>query len=186
MQKIIWTGLFLAVNLASGKAPVPDPRWGIIGPDFGVLDNRDLKANACRFKPEPFPPPRSSNFLYWRCFETKNAGWAFDKDPADDSDEGIPILTAREGLNREEYLFQRAWPIAEYRGVLRSWKKLARHAAHVCVLGTYISTEANPEGGQTRSWLFSKYKTRKGCEAYFGGECDTRKAIRENCKAPAH
>jgi hypothetical protein len=180
MRKIVLLGLPLLINHASAKAS--EPNWGLLGPDFGIVNRLDLKANACEFKPVPFPPPDSSNFSYWRCFKVKDVSWEFDTASAAEPGEGLPELIAKDGMNREEYQFWRWWPYADFLGVLRVWKKLTLHLSHVCISGTYPSALANRDGGQTRTWLFSKYKTRRGCDAYFDGECDNRKAIREYCK----
>jgi hypothetical protein len=167
-------------SLASAKAKYP---YTLLGDDFGILNESDLAANTCDAYPKLFS--LGSNSLYWRCFESNAVTFSCDSSGIADPNEGVMgliVLNINNKNARHEYLGRRPWPIVDCREFGKKFASLTKHTRHVCISGSSPGKSTDPNDTQTTTWIFEKYKTSKGCESYFEGDCDLTRLIKRGCK----
>jgi hypothetical protein len=142
--------------------------YGLLSDDFGILTLNDLALNACYFKPEPFPPVDfTSTYEYWQCFESRTISLSCDSNGVPDEHEGIMGLVVVDAFTdgvKHEYIERRPWKIRDCKDTLKNIATLTKGTSHVCISGSFIETETDKAGKKTASWLFDRFKTRKGCE----------------------
>jgi len=191
MQKALLTliGLFVAgtYSLAAPPNSINSARvkypYSLIGKDFGVLNESDLAANTCDVHPRLFA--LGSDSSYWRCFESKDVVFSCDSNGTADPNEGVMgliVLEATDKSGQHEYIARRPWPIAECREFGSTFAVKIAGTQHICISGSSPGKSTDPSETKTTVWIFEKYKTTKGCESYFDGECDLTRLIKRGCK----
>ena len=63
----------------------------------------------------------------------------------------------------------------------RDWKILTNNEKYICISGMHIDKEKNASGQIVSSWIFDKFKTKKGCGSYFYGGCSLKYQIKNGC-----
>ena len=152
--------------------------FGLLTDDFGILNRDDLRTNSCLAGEAPFTdPPTNYAYSYWQCFPSKDIRMLCDVGGYDSYEKSrMALLFIRGQRNGQNHEFISRRPITSLTCnlFLRDWKRLTKSEDYVCVSGSHPSKEI--ESGQILwSWIFGRYKTRKGCDAYFQDECDSRK-----------
>lgn len=154
------------------KSPV------LLTSDYGVLDENDFESAAKdRVKPVPSYSPNSS-YLYWQCFPRQQVAlrcrsWEGEEPRSFLGEADIVVETENE---RHEYGFRRAFDLRVCEDHLKVWQKLSTKAQAVCLLGEPAGFEKKSFGGKTvsiKGWVWDRLKTKKGCDSYFEGDCDS-------------
>ena len=157
--------------------------YSLIGDDFGILSEADLAANTCDVQPQPFAI--GSESMYWQCFDSKVVKFLCDSNGTVDPHEGVMgliVLSAHKKNTWHEYIARRPWQIADCRQFGRSFIKTIKGTHHVCIAGSSPENKGALSKSNTTTWIFEKYKSSKGCESYFYGNCDLTYLIRHGCK----
>lgn len=152
--------------------------YGLLTDDYGILTKEDLEINTCTAPAVPFSP-ESLAYPYWQCFETKRAKFECEGnkyDPTEKERVTILVISAIRDGELHEYISRRVFSLATCRLFQRDWKKLLKNEHYVCISGSLNQIEKN-KSGKTWSWTFDKYKTKKGCDSYFEGDCSLRYQI---------
>ncbi|NBT57600.1 hypothetical protein EBT16_02335 [bacterium] len=148
---------------------------GLLTDDFGVLNRQDLKINSCIAEPIPFSLNNSANsYPYWQCFETKQSSLHCepgDYDPVEKSLMSMLILSGEKDGELHEYISRRPMALESCRLYERDWQKFTHDEKYVCISGASASMEADNHKKKW-VWIFGRYKTKKGCDSYFDGECE--------------
>ncbi len=170
-----------AAHLANLKKHYP---YGLIGNDFGLLNEDDMAVNTCDAEPEPFTE-KSLGYPYWQCFLVEGTVFSCDLEDFDESLKtqlfGISIVAY--GQNEtQEYVSRRAIDKASCIEFNKDWKRLVAGEKYVCLSGPYGGHGEDTRGNRDTSWIFDKFKTRKGCSSYAVGGCDLRYRVRQGCK----
>ncbi len=162
-----------------------DHPFGLLGEDFGILNENDLMVNECMAEPELFSSDVMS-FSYWQCFATKDVTYLCDHGGTQDLKEGIEALIVLEVAgkkNSHEYIARRPWDLKSCERFGREFRRLTRNTAHICISGSLIDDhEIDGQGVKHTSWVFDKFKTKKGCDSYFEGDCSLRYQHKHGCK----
>ncbi len=156
---------------------------GLLGNDFGILSVSDLSINVCGVRPMPFNPnSQYYPFEYWQCFESKVISFRCKSNRVPDLHEGLMALIVVNVSIKDhnnDFIAPRFWPIEDCKKFIRHAANLIKNTKHSCISGSFIENEVNRSGNHTRSWLFGRIKSKKGC---IGRDCDfTKKFKQENC-----
>ncbi len=147
--------------------------YGLLTDDFGILNTQDLKTNACIARPAPFSEQDgTSPYPYWQCFEVKNSKMTCERGKYDPHEKVVMSMLIVSGTRDgylHEFISRRPIPLWSCRLYRRDWLKFIKNERYVCVSGADHSKEFN---GKKTVWIFGRYKTKKGCDSYFDGECD--------------
>lgn len=169
-------------HLLAAKTKHP---YSLIGDDFGILDEQDLAANTCTAEPEPFSTT-STAFPYWRCFPTSEVRMICDEDgwiPEPFEGKQVLVVLRVDGRHgRHEYLARRPMGVASCYSFLVDFERLTKDTQHVCLSGAFHRTVPDDDDHPISYWDFDKYKTRKGCDSYFVGDCDLSFKIKNGCQ----
>jgi hypothetical protein len=158
--------------------------YGLIGDDFGILNETDLAINTCNMLPEAITS-KADEYPRWQCFETSLA--LFDCEDEDyDTDEksemailGIDIHTDN---TDHSYNARRAIPMKGCKLHKREWEKLTKNEKYFCISGPHWSEKKETSGKTETVWGFDKFKTRKGCDSFFEGDCSLQYQLKQGCK----
>lgn len=155
--------------------------YALLTDDYGVLTEEDLKINSCDTIPSPFSEKDlSSPYPYWQCLEAKTANLACEGrkyDPSEKTQVSLLVLSGiRDGV-LHEYLARRPMPLSSCRLFQKVWKKLVKNEKYICMSGEISNIKTDLNGRKRWVWVFGRYKTNKGCDSYFEGECDLKKLI---------
>lgn len=150
--------------------------YGLLTDDFGILDKQDLKTNTCIAQPKPFlEGEMSSSYPYWQCFEVKNSKMNCESGNYDEHEKVRMAMLVLSGIRDgqlHEFISRRPISIQSCRHFQKDWDRFTKNQKFVCISGSEPSGET--EGGKRVSvWIFGRYKTRKGCDSYFQGECSS-------------
>lgn len=148
--------------------------YGLLTDGYGVLDVLDLKINTCIAEPTPFSKSNTiSPYPYWQCFEVKNSKMNCERGKYDHHEKAVMamlvVVGERDG-ERHEFISRRPIPMDSCKLFQKDWQRFTRHENYVCVSGSDHSMEIQ-NGKSVWIWIFGRYKTKKGCDSYFTGEC---------------
>jgi len=178
--------LFLMCAVSSAKNPQAHLQelkkefpYGLLTDDFGILNKQDLKTNTCIAQPVSFSEEnRISSYPYWQCFEVKNSKMTCERGKFDSHEKAVmSMLVVSSVRNGEfhEFISRRPISLESCRLYQKDWQRFTQNEKYVCVSGHSILKELR--GSKTRwVWIFGRYKTRKGCDSYFDGECDGKQS----------
>jgi len=151
---------------------------GLLTDDFGILNKQDLRINTCIAEPMPFSSEkRVSPYPYWQCFEVKDSEMICERgkfDPYEKVVMSMLVVSAARDGELHEFISRRPIPLRSCRLYAKDWQKFTKNEKFVCVSGADPGKEIKDEKS-TWVWIFGRYKTRKGCDSYFQGECDGRR-----------
>ena len=82
----------------------------------------------------------------------------------------------------QEYLARRPMSLDDCRGFEKEWLRLIDGEQYVCIAGVLIRDGKNDSGKMFTTWVFDRYKTKKGCESYFEEDCDLQYQLRHGCQ----
>jgi hypothetical protein len=150
--------------------------------DYGILNDHDLFFYLSYLRPASHFPRSGSGCIYWQCFPRENISITLedygyfenDSRKEDDTVGNIAISAMVKPGIFHHYLIERAWPVKEVKKGFNNWRRIMKREKYVCLAGSFISHSQPVENGIKRdisSWTFDRLKTKKGCVAYFDGDC---------------
>ncbi len=152
--------------------------YGLLTDDFGILNKQDLKTNTCIAEPMPFSNGnRLSSYPYWQCFEVKNSKMVCERGKFDSHEKAVMSMLVVSGMRDgelHEFISRRPIPLRSCRLYQKDWQKFTKNEDYVCVSGADPGKESK-DAKTAWVWIFGRYKTRKGCDSYFHGECDGKR-----------
>lgn len=158
----------LPMSCASRIKLPPNLDNGLLSPDYGILSKADLEIHAL-YNGSIVPivsDPRSSAQAYWLCFPLRSVKLGCQVyDPVENTD-GLDVEALDASGTRHIYIFRRG--DISCAPSMRDWKRLIAGESHVCLAGFPTELEKDKKGGSQRYWIFDKFRTKKGCDAYFG------------------
>jgi hypothetical protein len=190
MWKVIIFSFLFSVNTTAleKKAHLQELKelfpYALLTDDFGILNKDDLKMNQCIAEPSPFSEDNSTFYPYWQCFEIKNAKIVCEgKKYSTEEKSRMTMLVLSGTRNNElnEFISRRPIKLKTCQLYLRDWAKFTKNEKHICISGDFINSEINKTGQKKKVWIFDRYKTKKGCDAYFRGTCNPSENTRESC-----
>src|SRR3989338_7618395 len=75
------------------KAAYP---FGLMGDDYGILNEEDLATNTCNAQAVPFALDADNNYPYWRCYSTTDAALRCDGLDYDEDEKSMMVILALE------------------------------------------------------------------------------------------
>ena len=160
--------------------------YGLIGDDYGLLTVEDLAINTCGVeKLTPFSGDENMAYPYWQCFPVKDTTLECDSmgyDSVAKKEMGYMEIIALGNDGFHSYLARNTMDVRVCKRWLRTWKNRTHGEKYVCLSGSYGAYAGTRDGQKETGWVFDKYKTSKGCESFFEGEC----SIRAQLKAQVH
>jgi len=135
--------------------------YGLIGDDYGLLTWRDLAINTCFTEMEPHSEEENGNisYSYWQCFPTQSARMVC-------SDYAYMSLEIQTKEGKQSYLARGPMSQNKCRSLQSSWREKIKGQKYFCVSGSYNGNEIGQDGKIERNWVFDRFKSRAGCEAY--------------------
>lgn len=175
---------------ASSKSPAELYPNRLITQDYGIVTADDLAYDNKQMFPAPYDPSKNLFNRYWQCIPVKAVMPKYDtwlgEDGMGPAGVEIPMCELETQIKLSSglqiYGDRRAHPDTFCREFDRNWRKLTRGEEIVCFNGEAPSNENDKALGKYRSWVWNKFKTRKGCYSYFG-DCDVKGCAKEKCKA---
>lgn len=150
--------------------------YGLLTDDFGILSKQDLKTNACIAEPTPFSEKnKASSYPYWQCFEVKRSKMICERgkyDPTEKAIMSMLVVSGKRDGQTHEFISRRPLPLRSCRLYAKDWQKFTKNEKYVCISGESFFKKVQGEK-VIWNWIFGRYKTRKGCNSYFQGECDS-------------
>lgn len=149
--------------------------YALLTDDFGILTKDDLKINSCIAEPAPFLKiiNKSYSYPYWQCFEIKKTNMVCEGrkyDPDSKSRVSMLVLSGVRDGEMHEFINRRTIPLDSCRLYEKDWRKFTRSEKYICISGSDVSKEIKGKK-IVWTWIFGRYKTKKGCDSYFEGEC---------------
>ena len=176
---LLWCSVSLADSLQAHlqelKKEFP---YGLLTDDFGILNKQDLKTNTCIAEPTPFSgQDKTSPYPYWQCFEVKNSKMICERgkyDPHEKALMSMLVVSGTRGGELHEFISRRPLLLESCRLYQKDWLTFTKNERYVCISGADHSKKIR--GTKTAwVWIFGRYKTRKGYDSYFEGECDGKR-----------
>ncbi len=162
--------------------------FGLIGDDYGLLTQEDLAINTCNvLQLTPFPEEKNMAYPYWQCFRVKDTKFECDSlgyDSVTRKETGYMAIDAIGNGGLHSYLARDAIDMRGCRKWRKVWKQKTYGQQYVCLSGSYGAYSGVRAGLRETGWVFDKFKTRKGCESFFVGECSLKKQKKESCLLP--
>ncbi len=158
--------------------------YALLTDDFGILNKDDLKINQCIAEPSPFSESNRTSYPYWQCFDLKDSKMVCEgkKYSADEKSRmTMLVLSGTRNGEHNEFISRRPMKLKTCHFYLHDWVRFTKNEKHVCISGDFISSEINKTGQKKRIWMFDRYKTKKGCDAYFRGTCVPSENTSEAC-----
>src|SRR3989344_2319883 len=155
--------------------------YALLTNDFGVLEEEDLKINSCLATPAPFSNEHSS-YSYWQCFEVKQSKMVCEGkkyDPDSKARASLLVFSAIRDGETHEFISRRTMPRTSCELYQKNWEKLTKNEKYVCMSGSDYLREIKKKK-IVWNWIFNRYKTKKGCDSYFEGECSLKYQISHN------
>lgn len=178
MQKIRSIFVILFLHLASLAQPdhLIDLKktypFALLTDDFGILNMDDLKISGCIAVPSDFKTKPFTPYARWQCFESKNVKIICEGNSYDESAKtrfSIPVIKVNQSGSRQEFMGRKVIRLSDCVYFREAMKKLKRGQSHVCISGSEYRSN-----GSVSVWIFDRFKTKKGCESYFQGDCDLK------------
>ncbi len=149
--------------------------YALLTEDYGILNGKDLKINACIADPVSFSSQNQESFYpYWQCFEVKASKMVCERGKYDRDEKSIMsmlVLSGTRNGERHEFISRRPISLSTCRSYKKSWHQLTKNEKYVCISGEMNQKEIR--GTKIIwNWIFGRYKTQKGCDSYFQNECD--------------
>lgn len=152
--------------------------YGLLTDDFGILNKQDLKINTCIAEPVPFSyEKRVSSYPYWQCFEVRKSKMTCELGKFDADEKAVMSMLVVSGVRDgelHEFISRRPIPLGSCRLYQKDWQKFTKNEKFVCVSGADPGKEIKDDN-TAWVWIFGRYRTRKGCDSYFDGECDGKR-----------
>ncbi len=152
--------------------------YGLLTDDFGILNKQDLRTNTCIARPTPFSEENEfSPYPHWQCFEVKNSKMICERGKYDLHEKTLMSMLVVSGTRDgalHEFISRRPIPLRSCQLYQRDWRKFTKNEKYICVSGAEPSKEIK-EKKTMWIWIFGRYKTRKGCDSYFNGECEGKR-----------
>lgn len=153
----------------------------LITPDYGIVTEQDLAWDHKRYRiTTPYNPydPNASWVAHWQCVPTNDVTNRYTSHYDIDKIEGLLCLmdtTVKMKGSIHKYIIRRALPIAFCREYIKNWNKITRNEPIVCFGaegGNFYEFDKN--GVPVFLWVWNKFRTKKGCYAYFD-DCEPSK-----------
>jgi hypothetical protein len=187
MNSIIPCLFFLIfINLAFASSVTNNPPYSqkypynVLTPSHGILSEKDLEYDLESRNLRPYNAKElQPGSLFWQCFEVKNVKHKYHswRDTTDgglvDNFCSLETWAQRNG-ETHVYVNRRAFPLVRCREYVKVWKKLTKSEKYACFDGGNLGeSETNIQGvlRKTQDWVWERFKTQKGCYAYFPGDC---------------
>lgn len=160
--------------------------YGILTEDYGMLSDEDFRINACIATPAPVSETKISNYPIWQCFETRDfkttcEGAVFDSDEGSQMT-SLVISTTANTSEIQEFFVPIPMKLQDCEQFFREWDKYTLNEKYVCICGSLPQGNKKQGGKKVTSWVFNRFKTKKGCDSYAKGQCDLSYHIgRGNC-----
>lgn len=164
-------GKFIGLDTIRLKYP-----YGILTEDFGILLEEDFRINTCIAKPAPFSETKLSNYPIWQCFEVRDVrincqGATYDPDE-NSRMTTLVISMVRNKAGFQEYFIPKPLKIQECEQFIQEWDNHTLNEKYVCLCGSLPQVDKERGGTKMTSWVFNRFKTKKGCDSYAEGQCD--------------
>ena len=158
--------------------------YALLTDDFGILNKDDLKINQCIAEPSLFSESNSTSYPYWQCLELKNVRMVCEGKRYSIEEKSRMTMLVLSGTRNDElneFISRRPMKLKTCHLYLRDWMRYAKNEKHICISGNFINSEIGKTGQKKRVWILDRYKTKKGCDAYFRGTCIPSENSRETC-----
>lgn len=102
----------------------------------------------------------------------------------------LSAITLESDYSHTEYSYNEhlsaSPPVAKYnsrRGNdgMGAWQRITKGQSIVCLNGNGGFYNQGEKDGKYRLWTWAKFKSKKGCYSYFGGECNTDGCSKGKC-----
>ena len=186
---IIFALFFCLLNICYADGPKKMPLvneqlkkkypHSMLTPDYGIITDGDLAQENKHYNMRAYGAGDYS-VAYWICVPTKSVKNIYetwrDSDPWSGSNKPIVTLCSLSTIinNKQvgihKYYGRRAQYVSYCRDFVKKWKQLTRNEPIVCLSGEAGGTETELENGSSTTfkwWTWNKFRTRKGCYAYF-------------------
>lgn len=164
----------------------------LITPDFGIVTADDLAYDAQMRDAQPYDADKDILARYWQCVPVKDVAPMYRTWRGQDGmgfwDTVVTMCDLEIHIQQpgsfQVYGDRRAHPNKYCRNFDQNWRRLTEEADIVCLNGDDPSNDRDKshfQGENYRSWTWNKFKTRKGCFAYFG-DCDVVGCAEGKCQ----
>jgi hypothetical protein len=154
--------------------------YGLLTDDYGILNKQDLRTNTCIAEPIPFSEKHHvSSYPYWQCFEVRKSKMICERGKYDPHEKTLMSMLVVSGIRDgelHEFISRRPISFRSCRLYQRDWQKFTRNEKYVCVSGADPDKEIK-EAKTVWVWIFGRYKTKRGCDSYFDGECNIQRFL---------
>lgn len=160
--------------------------FGLIGDDYGILNEEDLAINTCNVtQVESFSLMGDTQYPYWKCYSTKDASLHCDDPDWDEDEKSLMVILALEIRSKRDgghdYLTRRAIRLESCKYFQDQFNKITKDESHVCVSGEFWRKRSGDSEAAEMVWSFDKFKTSRGCVSYFADECNLKVQLKNGC-----
>jgi hypothetical protein len=169
-----------AASAYSADAPISHHN-GLLTSSYGIVTEDDLAYDEQLLTIiPPYNPSGHTQSRYWQCFPKRKVTAKFRSwrgpDGMGPADKIYTMCTLEIHVRSEGELQifgdRRAHQIDFCHSFLSSWKKVTKNQEILCLDGEGSQYESDDIDGKFKLWTWIKVKTKKGCYAYFPGDCD--------------
>lgn len=157
--------------------------YNLLTPGHGIVTEDDLAYDSYMRSIGPYDPDTSRGSTYWQCFPVEDVTVGFEAwvgndgmGRADAVDTICTIdITVRSNDEQQTFTDRRAHQIEFCLDFTNAWKRLTKNQNFACLNGEgggWFKPSENEK--RYKLWTWEKFKTKKGCYAYFQDDCDTK------------
>ena len=159
---------------------------GMLTDDYGILTEHDLAKDLKGVKVTPYNENEFEPAYYrWQCFPTSSIKPIHRKWQGEDPMGGVGVkvtlcdfeIVGKLGEMTHEYGLRRAKLLEFCVEFQNAWDKATNGEKYICVQGASMALEKKDINGkiqQIKSWIWNKFKTKKGCHSFFQYEDDCK------------
>ena len=165
-QLLLFAGLCLATEVR-----FPDYPYALLTDDYAILSKHDLATCDHYAPPKPFAIP--SGYLYWQCFSAKDISYSCIETGYYEEYKSVMAAIDLVGNLRgkkHHYEPRHAIPKKDCLKIIKKFKSLMKNEKAVCLAGMVSSHHVEKDKEYT-IWAYERFKTKRGCESWFEGEC---------------
>lgn len=176
-----------------GWVPQKINKYGLITDGYGIVNEDDLADDIKSRRIRPYNPSKWTFSIYWQCVPVSEVTPMYRTWEGEDgmglADVVVTLCELEIRLkNRGElhiYADRRAHEVSVCKNFMKHWAKFTYKEKIVCLNGELPSYHQNEKKEKYVLWTWNKFKTKKGCYAYFGGvDCGVTEPAKQEKNLP--
>ena len=168
--------VFIVGTTSQGQSGQHTDLKNLLTPDYGLLTESDFRRDRQDHEFKPYDPNNLSGDRFWQCFSLKDIRLNVRKLKGSGDFCDFQFVAHRD-KQTHQYISRRAQENEDCDKFQKSWQKLTKAEKYVCLNGEsgehhWLIDKISGQKVLVNLWTYIKFKTHKGCFAYFSDDCE--------------